>query len=395
MSRAGRKLAHALDHFGVDPAGLVCLDVGASTGGFTDCLLQRGAARVYAVDVGYGQLDQRLRNDPRVVVMERINARNLAPDALPEPCGLVTIDVSFISLLKVVPALLPHLAPGGLLLPMIKPQFEAGRGAVGKGGILRDEEVRGRVIARVRRRARRARPRASGGLRLAGGRHRRQPRGLRPASGQGARAGAGAEVPARRHRGQGGEPRGRPHRARAGGVAAPPRPRGGLDEASLRARGVGGERAVRAGGGLRPGGGARRRRHPALGGARARRAAVPILGVNLGNLGFLTEINRGELYPALVRVLAGQYAIEERSLLRRRAAARTAARRSRYRVLNDAVITKSALARIIELTPARGRPPGRPLPRRRPDHLHPDRLDRLQPLGRRADPLPAAAGAPC
>ena len=146
VSRAGRKLAHALDHFGVDPAGLVCLDVGASTGGFTDCLLQRGAARVYAVDVGYGQLDAKLRNDPRVVVMERVNARHLAADALPEPCGLVTLDVSFISLEKVVPALLPHLAPGGLLLPMIKPQFEAGRGAVGKGGILRDEAVRERVV---------------------------------------------------------------------------------------------------------------------------------------------------------------------------------------------------------------------------------------------------------
>jgi 23S rRNA (cytidine1920-2'-O)/16S rRNA (cytidine1409-2'-O)-methyltransferase len=149
VSRAGRKLAAALDHFGIDPAGRVCLDVGASTGGFTDCLLQRGAVRVYAVDVGYGQLDHRLRIDPRVVVMERLNARHLAPDALPEPCGLITLDVSFISLLKVVPALLPHLsreAPGGLLLPMIKPQFEAGRGAVGKGGILRDEEVRRRVI---------------------------------------------------------------------------------------------------------------------------------------------------------------------------------------------------------------------------------------------------------
>jgi 23S rRNA (cytidine1920-2'-O)/16S rRNA (cytidine1409-2'-O)-methyltransferase len=147
VSRAGRKLAHALDHFGLDPAAWVCLDVGASTGGFTDCLLQRGAVRVYALDVGYGQLDQRLRNDPRVVVMERINARNLEPDALPEPCGLIVIDVSFISLLKIVPALLPHLAPGGLLLPMIKPQFEAGRGAVGKGGILRDEAVRARVIS--------------------------------------------------------------------------------------------------------------------------------------------------------------------------------------------------------------------------------------------------------
>lgn len=150
VSRAGRKLAHALDHFGADfdvsPAGRVCLDVGASTGGFTDCLLQRGAVRVYAVDVGYGQLDQRLRNDPRVVVMERINARHLAPDALLEKCRLVTIDVSFISLAKVVPALLPHLEPGGLLLPMIKPQFEAGRGVVGKGGILRDEEVRDQVV---------------------------------------------------------------------------------------------------------------------------------------------------------------------------------------------------------------------------------------------------------
>jgi 23S rRNA (cytidine1920-2'-O)/16S rRNA (cytidine1409-2'-O)-methyltransferase len=146
VSRAGRKLAAALDHFGVDPAGWVCLDVGASTGGFTDCLLQRGAVRVYALDVGYGQLDQRLRNDPRVVVMERVNARHLAPDALPEPCRLITIDVSFISLAKVVPALLPHLAPGGLLLALIKPQFEAGRGAVGKGGILRDEEVRERVV---------------------------------------------------------------------------------------------------------------------------------------------------------------------------------------------------------------------------------------------------------
>jgi 23S rRNA (cytidine1920-2'-O)/16S rRNA (cytidine1409-2'-O)-methyltransferase len=146
VSRAGRKLAAALDHFGVDPAGLVCLDIGASTGGFTDCLLQRGAARVYALDVGYGQLDHRLRTDPRVVVMERVNARHLEPGSLPEPGGLITIDVSFISLAKVVPALLPHLAPGGLLLALVKPQFEAGRGAVGKGGILRDEELRRKVV---------------------------------------------------------------------------------------------------------------------------------------------------------------------------------------------------------------------------------------------------------
>jgi 23S rRNA (cytidine1920-2'-O)/16S rRNA (cytidine1409-2'-O)-methyltransferase len=147
VSRAGRKLAAALDHFEIDPEARVCLDVGASTGGFTDCLLQRGATRVYAVDVGYGQLDARLRQDPRVVVMERINARHLGPDALPEPVSFVVVDVSFISLAKVVPALLPHVAPGGLLLPMIKPQFEAGRGQVGKGGILRDPDLRERVIA--------------------------------------------------------------------------------------------------------------------------------------------------------------------------------------------------------------------------------------------------------
>lgn len=147
VSRAGRKLAHALSHFALDPRGCVCLDVGASTGGFTDCLLQRGAQRVYAVDVGYGQLDMGLRGDPRVVVMERRNARHLQPHDLPEPCGLITVDVSFISLTKVVPALLAHLAVGGRLLPMIKPQFEAGRGQVGKGGIVRDPALRRQVIS--------------------------------------------------------------------------------------------------------------------------------------------------------------------------------------------------------------------------------------------------------
>ncbi len=146
VSRAGRKLESALDHFALDPQGLVCLDVGASTGGFTDCLLQRGAARVYALDVGYGQLDYGLRNDPRVIVMERRNARHLEPDDLPEPCDLITVDVSFISLTKVVPALLTHLSEQGRLLPMIKPQFEAGRRQVGKGGIVRDQHVRRRVI---------------------------------------------------------------------------------------------------------------------------------------------------------------------------------------------------------------------------------------------------------
>lgn len=146
VSRAGRKLEAALEHFALDVQGLVCLDVGASTGGFTDCMLQRGATRVYALDVGYGQLDYSLRNDPRVVVMERRNARYLTPDDLPEPCDLITIDVSFISLTKVVPALLDHLSDRGRLLPMIKPQFEAGRRQVGKGGIVRDQDVRRRVV---------------------------------------------------------------------------------------------------------------------------------------------------------------------------------------------------------------------------------------------------------
>lgn len=146
VSRAGRKLAAALDHFEIDPAGAVCLDVGASTGGFTDCLLQRGASRVYAVDVGYGQLDYRLRSDPRVIVMERVNARHLDPATVPETVDLVTCDLSFISLGKVVPALLPVLRPGGRLVALVKPQFEAGRGRVGKGGVVRDEGVRREAI---------------------------------------------------------------------------------------------------------------------------------------------------------------------------------------------------------------------------------------------------------
>ena len=146
VSRGGRKLAHALDHFGIDPAGWTCLDVGASTGGFTDCLLQRGAERVYALDVGRGQLDYRLRSDRRVVTLEGINARYLESDDIPQPCHLVTVDVSFISLLKVVPALLPVLSVGGHLLTLIKPQFEVGRELVGKGGIVRDESLRQEVI---------------------------------------------------------------------------------------------------------------------------------------------------------------------------------------------------------------------------------------------------------
>lgn len=146
VSRGGRKLAHALDHFALEVAGAVCIDVGASTGGFTDCLLQRGAARVFAVDVGYGQLDYTLRRDQRVVVMERVNARHLAPDDLPQPCDGATFDLSFISLVKVVPAVAPLVRSGGWLVTLIKPQFEVGKGRVGKGGIVRDEAVRRGII---------------------------------------------------------------------------------------------------------------------------------------------------------------------------------------------------------------------------------------------------------
>jgi 23S rRNA (cytidine1920-2'-O)/16S rRNA (cytidine1409-2'-O)-methyltransferase len=147
VSRGGRKLAAALDHFGLHPSGWVCLDVGASTGGFTHCLLERGARRVYAVDVGAGQLDWTLRQDERVVVMEGINARYMEADAIPERCLLVTLDLSFISLVKVVPAVLPFLARGGWLLALIKPQFEVGKGQVGKGGVVRDEALRQQVIS--------------------------------------------------------------------------------------------------------------------------------------------------------------------------------------------------------------------------------------------------------
>ncbi|MGB5657883.1 MAG: TlyA family RNA methyltransferase [Thermoanaerobaculia bacterium] len=146
VSRGGRKLAYALDHFELDPTGWTCLDVGASTGGFTDCLLQRGATRVYALDVGRGQLDFKLRSDSRVVAMEGVNARYFEVESIAEPCQLVTVDVSFISLVKVVPALLPALPPGGYLMTLIKPQFEVGKGLVGKGGVVRDESVRGRII---------------------------------------------------------------------------------------------------------------------------------------------------------------------------------------------------------------------------------------------------------
>jgi len=148
-SRGGLKLAHALDHFGIPVSGRVCLDIGASTGGFTDCLLQRGARRVYAVDVGHGQLDWKLRRDTRVVVREGINARYLRPDDIGEPVSLAGCDVSFISVTLILPVLPPLLAPDGECVILVKPQFEVGRAEVGKGGIVRDPSRHAAACARA------------------------------------------------------------------------------------------------------------------------------------------------------------------------------------------------------------------------------------------------------
>jgi 23S rRNA (cytidine1920-2'-O)/16S rRNA (cytidine1409-2'-O)-methyltransferase len=146
VSRGGVKLEGALEDFGFDPSRLVVADFGASTGGFTDCLLKRGAARVYAIDVGYGQLHPTLRRDVRVVVMERVNARYLDATSLPELVDLVVIDASFIGLRKLLPAAHAVLAPAGSVLALVKPQFEVGRDRVGKGGVVRDPKARAEAI---------------------------------------------------------------------------------------------------------------------------------------------------------------------------------------------------------------------------------------------------------
>ena len=150
VSRGGLKLAHALDVFAVAVRDRVALDVGASTGGFTDCLLQHGAARVTSVDVGHGQLDWKIASDPRVRVLDRVNVRLAPADLLSEPVDLIVVDVSFISLRLVLPALLQWARPGADLVALVKPQFEVGRADVGKGGIVRDEAARARALAEVR-----------------------------------------------------------------------------------------------------------------------------------------------------------------------------------------------------------------------------------------------------
>jgi 23S rRNA (cytidine1920-2'-O)/16S rRNA (cytidine1409-2'-O)-methyltransferase len=149
VGRGALKLAGALEAFGVDPAGRTAVDVGASTGGFTEILLARGAARVYAVDVGRGQLHERLRTDPRVIVRDQVNARTLSPEEVPEPCGLATVDVAFISVLKVLPALRTVLAPDADAVVLVKPQFEVGRGQVGRGGLVTDPALHRSALAAV------------------------------------------------------------------------------------------------------------------------------------------------------------------------------------------------------------------------------------------------------
>ncbi|MEK7851041.1 MAG: TlyA family RNA methyltransferase, partial [Deltaproteobacteria bacterium] len=150
VSRGGLKLEKALNEFNIDVTGKVAMDVGASTGGFTDCLLQRGAAKVYAIDVGYGQLDLKLRNDQRVVNIERQNIRYLERESIPEQVDIATIDASFISLTKVIPKVLEFLKGTGELIALIKPQFEVGKGEVGKGGVVRDEAKQTAVVENIR-----------------------------------------------------------------------------------------------------------------------------------------------------------------------------------------------------------------------------------------------------
>ncbi|MGD9676212.1 MAG: TlyA family RNA methyltransferase [Candidatus Bipolaricaulia bacterium] len=151
VGRGGEKLEAALEQFRIDPKGRVCLDVGASTGGFTDCLLQHGAAKVYAVDVGHDQLHPRLRNDPRVVVREGLNARYLEPRDIGEPIDLVVVDISFIPLKLVLPALADILAPGGDLIALVKPQFEVGKDALPADGVVKDAALQARALQDVTR----------------------------------------------------------------------------------------------------------------------------------------------------------------------------------------------------------------------------------------------------
>jgi 23S rRNA (cytidine1920-2'-O)/16S rRNA (cytidine1409-2'-O)-methyltransferase len=150
VGRGGLKLEAALAHFGIDPTGATCLDIGASTGGFTDCLLQHGAAKVFAIDVGHSQLDWKIRRDPRVVVREKLNARHLTRDDIPDPIQVCVIDVSFISLTLILPPAAALLSHGGVIVPLIKPQFELRKEDVGRGGVVRDPALHAQAVEKIR-----------------------------------------------------------------------------------------------------------------------------------------------------------------------------------------------------------------------------------------------------
>jgi NAD+ kinase len=356
VGRGGLKLAHALDAFGVAVEGREALDIGASTGGFTDVLLRRGAARVIALDVGHGQIDWRLRNDPRVVVIEGKNARYLAPGDIPGPVDVVVIDVSFISLAQILPRVPAVLREGGNVIALVKPQFEAGRDEVGKKGVVRDPEVHERVIARVTEAAGRV------GLARAG---------LTPSPVTGAEGNQefllhlrAAPSPPERTRRTMVERVGIVAKIRLASVAPH------LVEVAgwLAARGV--EPVLEEDtaqlapslAGLRV---ATRDDLPhqvdlllVLGGDgtlltmadRVSQAGrdLPILGVNFGHLGFLTEINFPELYPLLESAISGTATIERRLILEARVL-RGARCVAEYRALNDVVITRGSVSRVIEL----------------------------------------------
>ena len=353
VSRGGHKLAAALDAFAIDPAGRICLDVGASTGGFTDVLLQRGAARVYAVDVGRGQLAEALRRDERVVSMERTNARSLAAGSLPEPIDVAVIDVSFISLALVLAPVSSTFRPGAdaPIVALVKPQFEAGRGRTDHG-VVRDPAIHREVLERVvaaaaeqgigcPRRHRVADPRAGG-----------QPRVPRPLPG-------GPELRRDQRPDRGG------HRivtVKRIGFAYNP-----TNEASVELR----ERAA---------GWCRQRGIDewaaqaqdfevlnaelpttdvlvVLGGdgtfLRAARAVsevdVPILGINLGKVGFLSTAEAGELEAVLVKLVSGDYSIAERMALESRILRAGREPALTHHALNDVVIARGALARVCRL----------------------------------------------
>jgi 23S rRNA (cytidine1920-2'-O)/16S rRNA (cytidine1409-2'-O)-methyltransferase len=150
VGRGGHKLEGALRHFAIDPTGLICLDIGASTGGFTDCLLQHGAAKVWAIDVGHSQLDWKIRSDPRVVAREKLNARFLSREDIPDPINLIVVDVSFISLTLILPPALRLLAPGGRIIVLVKPQFELRREDVGRGGVVKDPVLHEAAVEKIR-----------------------------------------------------------------------------------------------------------------------------------------------------------------------------------------------------------------------------------------------------